>query len=371
MNILFITAFTPSEIGAAVKNTKIMLEKLSNNHSVDLALFRYKSDSDYKTPNSNVKVVFEWYNSLWFKWINIILFPFLYPQFSVRFNWWYMFKINSLVRRKRYDVVVFDHSQMFLYAKFLRYDVHKILISHDVIAQRAHRAYSRLAYLWCFFSEKYCLNVSNSRIFTFSGKDSNLIKNLYGANSYVSHAYLEKKVIDALPERLNDEFVMFGMWGRADNLDGALWFLDKVAPLLQKPIRIKIIGKGFPKEMLENLSHNVIVEYLGFVDNPYIIISNCKAVLAPIFTGAGLKAKVAESLACGTPVIGTNVALEGLPEECGDAMLLADDESSFVRHIEKIDYPIDKRITLKGKFLDCFDKDRVPDYINSLCRDNQ
>ena len=51
---------------------------------------------------------------------------------------------------------------------------------------------------------------------------------------------------------------------------------------------------------------------LGFVDNPYKIMSESLGLIAPLFHGAGIKVKVIESLACGTPVIGTEVAFEGI-----------------------------------------------------------
>lgn len=366
MKILFLTAFTPSEVGAAVKNTKIMLEKLSSNNQVDLVHFRYKHDSSYVEPNTNIRILYKWDVTIIRKIFNILLFPFVYPQFSGRFNWLYLYKIKRLTQQSKYDVVICDHSQMFLYAKFFNRNIHKVLISHDVIAQRAQRAYNNIMYRWCVFSERLCLNVGNSRIFSFSDKDRVLIKELYGYDSFVSHAYLEKNVLDVMPQQLNNDFVMFGMWGRSDNLEGALWLLNKVPPLLHSKINIKIIGKGFPTEKLQNLHPNINVEYLGFVDNPYVIIANSKAVLAPVFTGAGLKAKVAESLACGAPVIGTEVALEGLPEECAEWMPLANNEVEFAKCIENTNYSLESRLSLKKQFLDCFDKDRVPDYVNTI-----
>ena len=366
MNILFITAFTPSEIGAAVKNTKMTLASLSEKHKVDLIYCRYKHDPIYSPPNDNITIKFVWQNVKWLKLLNVFLLPLLYPQFTARFNWWYKSRINRLVKKNNYDAIIFDHSQMFLYARNLENGIHKVLFSHDVVAQRAQRAYGKLAYKWCVLSEKFCLKVPNSRIFTFSQKDCKIIKNLYDFDSFVSAPYLEPNVLNVIPNKINEEFVLFGVWSRSDNLNGALWFFDKVAHLLNKTIRIKMIGKGFTEIRLGNLNEKIIVEYLGFVEDPYVIIANCKAVLAPIFTGAGLKFKVAESLACGTPVIGTEVALEGLPEECSEWMLLANDEVSFAKYVENIDFSLESRKKLKKRFLDCFDKDRVPDYIDSI-----
>jgi hypothetical protein len=55
------------------------------------------------------------------------------------------------------------------------------------------------------------------------------------------------------------------------------------------------------------------IDYLGFVDRPLDIIYTSCAVIAPLFTGAGVKVKVIDSFTTGTPVIGTNITFEGLP----------------------------------------------------------
>lgn len=54
------------------------------------------------------------------------------------------------------------------------------------------------------------------------------------------------------------------------------------------------------------------VEYLGFVENPVREISACQALIAPLKKGAGVKVKVLDALSSGTPVIGTDIAFEGI-----------------------------------------------------------
>lgn len=52
---------------------------------------------------------------------------------------------------------------------------------------------------------------------------------------------------------------------------------------------------------------------MGFVENPLDIIYKSAALIAPLFTGAGVKVKVIDAFTTGTPVIGTEIAFEGLP----------------------------------------------------------
>ena len=87
------------------------------------------------------------------------------------------------------------------------------------------------------------------------------------------------------------------------------------SPLLRKKeVHNKIIGRGFPNKDVKNIVPDLNLDILGFVDDPYKIFISGKALISPLFTGGQvLKSKVIEALACGIPVIGTDIAFEGLP----------------------------------------------------------
>ncbi len=100
--------------------------------------------------------------------------------------------------------------------------------------------------------------------------------------------------------------------GRLDKRKG-IDFLIKTIPLVKKEIsniKLFVIGKGKLRKKLEKfvkknqLENNV--EFLGFVPDEELPrwYNKCKITIVPsIFEGFGLT--VLESLACGTPVIGT------------------------------------------------------------------
>lgn len=366
-NILFLTAFVPNDAAAAEKNTKIMLKDLSKSFNVDLIYFKYKNQEEYIPDDENIRVVKACKNTLWHKIINIFTYPIVHPIFSVRFNWKLLSWIKIQVKEKKYDAIIFDHSQMFLYARYLDNSIPKIMLSHDVIAQRVERTSNSVIRKICIYSEKYCLNAINNHVFSFSQKDCDLINNLYGIKAQLCLDYIEDKIVDAYPKLINDEYIFMGKWSRPDNLDGILWFFKEVAPKIVDSLVISIIGKDFPINKIVNLNPLITINVLGFIDNPYPRIANCKALLSPLFTGAGIKVKVLDALGCGAPIIGTDIAFEGIDSKF-KLMIRANTADEFINAINNSDISIDIRRMEKQKFLSSFKSETIPEYLKyKLC----
>ena len=87
--------------------------------------------------------------------------------------------------------------------------------------------------------------------------------------------------------------------------------------------------------------------------------------MSPIFSGAGVKVKVVESLACGTPVIGNEIAFEGISDEFSDFMIYANNPEEYAEIINKINLSIDKRLEFKERFMSNYQKQLISNYINS------
>ncbi|WP_291602642.1 glycosyltransferase [Bacteroides sp.] len=363
--ILFLTAFVPNEAAAAEKNTKIMLDDLGRFYLVDLVYFKYDIDESYIPTHKNVRVLRVCKNSVLIKFLNVLLFPFIHPMFSVRFNWSIFKWVKKRIKEDNYSAIICDHSQMFLYAKFLEKSIPKILLSHDIIAQRVGRTSNSFAKFLCAKSESYCLNVKNAHIFSFSQKDCNLISDLYHKDANLCLDYIDEKIISAVPTCVTNEFIFIGKWSRADNLDGVLWFFKTVVPYITETVEISIIGKEFPKERIENKNPKVKVNILGFVDNPYPRIANCKAVLSPLFTGAGIKVKVVEALACGVPVIGTDIAFEGINSDYKLFMIVSNTPDVFLKTMKEVNISLADRVEMKKKFLNGYQSETIPNFLNN------
>lgn len=357
--ILLITAYTPSEKGAAVKNTLYMLRDFSQYFDVDVLYFSDKGDDVYIPKESNVRVIHVVQNSRSYRIKNALRHIWFHPLFSVRFDSKVKITIQKHIDNNHYCAIVFDHSQTFMYARNIKYDGYKILLSHDIEAQRVGRSSNFLLYKYCLHTEKYFLSTPNAHLFALCQKDVNLIKSLYGLDARVSLIYVDNNAALAIPSKVINEYVMLGTWKRPDNYEGALWLINGLSQYLTKRIRINIVGKNFPIEKIE-VSDKITINNMGFVNNPYQLIAECKAMLCPLFSGAGIKVKVIDSLACGTPVIGTDIAFEGFPEKYNTFMNRCISLKDFAEKIESINIPIDERLSFKKSFVEEYKSTTIP-----------
>lgn len=364
--ILFITAYVPHKAAAGEKNTMIMLNDLADSFDVDLIYFKYKNDTLYLPEKDNVRILKIFKNATWIKIWGILNLPFLHPVYSIRFSWNKLKEIRKLLNETEYKAVILNHSNVFYYGKFIKEKTPKVLLAHDVIIQRALRTSGKLMQAICRFSESLCFSLSNAHVFSFSQKDVDIIKKEYAIEAKVCLDYIDPDIINKRIKQIGDYYMFFGDWSRKENYEGALWFIEHVSPLINKETTFKIVGRKFPTEKIKNSNPLVKYEVMGFVNDPYLLLSEAKALISPLFNGAGIKVKVIEALACGTPVIGTEIAFEGLPKGFESSMLLADEPNDYIKAMDIVTLDISKRKGLKNDFIKCYTKDSIRNYIEKL-----
>ena len=101
------------------------------------------------------------------------------------------------------------------------------------------------------------------------------------------------------------------------NADGALWFLEKVLPLMSESLRksyhFRFLGrKPDPLPKLNDLPSGSSVEFTGFVDNLTKSLHEAQVAFIPVFGGNGVRIKTLTLLGTGLPTVSTPDALEGL-----------------------------------------------------------
>lgn len=305
--ILYISAFPPNKNTAGQNFSRQLISKLSKKSQLDLIYFSYNNhELDNKIKVNKIKRI---NNNLFTKLLNAILFPVFHPFFTCRFNWFLLYEL--IVNKNNYDLVFFDFSQIHLYSYFIKHS-QKVLLCHDIIQQKFSRSNGKFESLIVSFSEKHILKRAKN-IFTFSKKDSNLLNKLYNVKSQNINFFLDKAILDIkyVDIKVENFFIMYGAWNRKENYEGLDWFIYNVLPYLGD-IHIKIIGPKMPASLINKINNIKSINYIGFVDNPYKVISKAKALIAPVFSGAGVKVKVIESLSLGVEVIGTEIAFEGI-----------------------------------------------------------
>ena len=367
--ILFLTPFRPGKIAGGHNYTRQLLKKLAEKgFEIDLLYFKYDVDPLYENPNTNqIHVVKVCKISTIAKLLNAIKVPFFHPIFTVRFSFRNLLYLKKLNREKQYDLVYLDHPQMYLYGFFFKQP--KILMAHDVMAQRYERSSSILIQKIIKAGEKFFFSMKNSKIFSFSDKDYNIIKQYYNLDSKVTNFFIDDKIQQLPAPQLEDYYVFFGKWDRNDNLDGLKWFFSEVFPKMQPSTRVYIIGIALPEEYQQELKNYPKVKYLGFIDNPYVIISNAKAMFAPLFSGAGVKVKVVESLACGTPVIGNEISFEGISNKYHSFMIRANTADEYINSVSTMNFSLESRMSFRQDFLRNYNSQSIINFIEGTRSD--
>ena len=115
------------------------------------------------------------------------------------------------------------------------------------------------------------------------------------------------------------------------NIDGLKWFLKGVWPRVSKAvpdIAFHIAGRGASVSVQEQLcGKNVFFE--GEVDDARQYTDSMTVMIAPLFSGSGLRIKIIEAMSLGKTVVATPVAASGLPVEDKRELLIGKDVISF------------------------------------------
>ncbi len=125
-----------------------------------------------------------------------------------------------------------------------------------------------------------------------------------------------------------------GSFSHSPNVDGLIWFIDEVWPLLGHEIQeegLVVIGADPPQELLNRATDEIT--FVGFVPDTSKYLQQVKVSVAPLRFGAGSKGKVCEAWANGLPVVGTTVALEGMIDHSNPACLIADLPAEFATKV--------------------------------------
>ena len=308
--ILYITAFPPCQKTGGQQFSLNAIRELSQKYIVDVWYFSYPehsceiySDTDSLTSDHGIANICDFqiqhYDFIKRFWIH--------PLFTRRFNRKILHKIQSV--SSDYDILYFDFSQVALYSLYVKHP-HKVLRMHDVMFQKFSRKNPLMA-KWVTGTERKIVR-SFEKVFVPSIKDADLLNRVYGVNAFYTNEYLKPVDFTATVEQ-KKQFVFYGYWKRSENTDGLIWFIEQVLPLLKGEYSFVVMGGGLEPELNEKYLSPNNITYLGFVDDPLSVIMQSSAVIVPLFQGAGIKVKVIDSFTAGTPVIGTELAFEGLP----------------------------------------------------------
>jgi glycosyltransferase involved in cell wall biosynthesis len=368
--IYFLSAFPPSKMTAGQNYTRQLLNNIPENIYIDFNYFDYEGQEASFIDKSNI-ISHEIKISKFIRFLNCIFLFWMHPLFTNRFNLILAFKMYF--KMKKADLIYLNFSQVFLYGLLLP-KKKKIMMLHDVIVQKVERnnnqtIFKKLFYKIAFLTERFVLSMPNTDFLCFSDKDKNILQERYNITASVVNSIIASEIKNLIIDEFDSKaFCFFGAWNRKENSKGLEYFIDNVAPLCPHELLFYIIGPNLPKKIIERLNYFKNFKYVGFIQNPYISISRCSGLLAPLFQGAGIKVKVIESLACGTHVIGTKIATEGIECSVPNAITNCESAVDFVNAIAKLHdiITIEDKINLHNKFIVEYEKHSAVTFVKNI-----
>jgi glycosyltransferase involved in cell wall biosynthesis len=137
------------------------------------------------------------------------------------------------------------------------------------------------------------------------------------------------------PQPREPKVLLVGSLSYAPNVEGLLWFLDRVLPRLPPEIKVTVAGSRAPDAVKQRLLKSRVM----FVDSPPDLapLYAAHALSAvPLFRGSGTRTKILEALAHERVVVSTTVGAWGLDLAAGEGLVLADDAESFAKEIRRL-----------------------------------
>ena len=155
-------------------------------------------------------------------------------------------------------------------------------------------------------------------VITLSDKDYALAKQLYDLKNVSVRPWTPPRWVRDVNRQSGKmkkaEILFFANFDRPENAEAANWLLSSAWPAIKRAVPSATLVFGGAGSERVKFSNNIDgVFRTGFIENPGVLFETCEVAVAPLMHGAGVKFKVLEALACGVEVVGTAVALEGVP----------------------------------------------------------
>ena len=115
------------------------------------------------------------------------------------------------------------------------------------------------------------------------------------------------------------------------NQEGLLWFVNEVWPIVYRnypEMRFHIAGRNAPAFLIRKLSAPGII-FHGEINEAQEFLAQHNVLVAPLFSGSGMRVKIIEGMANSKIVLTTPQGAEGLPCESGKHLYIATSAKQF------------------------------------------
>jgi glycosyltransferase involved in cell wall biosynthesis len=269
---------------------------------------------------------------------------------SGRLTWSAMKQLKQIIASREHDLVFLDTSYYGWIARYCRRIgipcvamIHNVEYDFEVNRLKSGQWAYFPSFLAAWVNERLTTRFVNALI-SLHKEDALRLKAVYGREAEFHWPVLMKDTLaaDAVLAPARDAqgtvrilFVGTSFYG---NMEAVLFFINKVMPLIDRsvPVEFQIVGRGFEQHKdLEKLDPRVRI--YGKVDSVEAFYQGAGIVVAPIFSGAGMKVKIAEAMMYGKPVIASQFALVGYEQSVDqDNLIRCDTPAQFADAVKRL-----------------------------------
>ena len=257
-------------------------------------------------------------------------------------------RLSEIMRRRIIDIVHIDHLHMAAYGKFLKahWRVPVVLREHNVenvIWERLYQVQNNpLAKAYAFsqyrkikgYEKLMCQSLDRILAITMDDQkrimllDPSIKVSVIPAGVDTDYFYPQ-----AAPEEHHAITFVGSMDWRA-NIDGVLWFVDKVLPAIHNKypqMKLCLVGSNPAKKI--RMLRNSFIDVRPNVPDVREYMAKAEILIVPLRVGGGMRIKILEALAMKKAVISTSIGCEGIDVKHGEDVLVADSEEEFIKSI--------------------------------------
>lgn len=196
------------------------------------------------------------------------------------------------------------------------------------------------------------------RLIVMSEDDKEFIAKELGDSSKISvvangvdTAWFEEK-----ESQLNEHptILSVGTFKWLPNREAVDFLVQKVWPTIKKKIKkaeLLIVGNAPTEKVINYGKKDKQINVAGRVKDIRDAFKSSHVLLAPVFSGKGTRYKILEAMACGTPVVASKIAIEGLDIKNGVHVLTSNDADEMAELTAKVlaDKKLWNKLSKNGK----------------------
>ncbi len=174
---------------------------------------------------------------------------------------------------------------------------------------------------------KSAMKLKEAEDFMYQNVDNSLVlscKEIEYLETYIKNPlhYVPAYFFDVIKDEADYEsrsgILFVGGFNHPPNSDAIIWFLNEIYQSIHDTnIPLTIVGSHMPQVVYEYQKRYPLLKILSNVTISDLnkLYNNTRIAVVPLRYGAGVKGKVIEAMSLGVPIVGTDIAFEGMPKD--------------------------------------------------------